>query len=229
MHPSKAAVVVVSYQGRSLWIWTVWWWLRSLSAAGRWSDLPSRWSNPPHSWESKPSGSTRLPLQQETGNRKLERATAVYVFTSKEAEKEKHYKKLQYALIVCLDFCPHVCPVSTFLLAFRTIFSNFTNLVWVSKMQKTIISHPIQGSSCWNECKLWSGSKMFVSNHSLTEQMRAGAASLRQSRIICLPIHPPPPAPPPPPRAPSQPTIQGFPKLNKSTQSHQTMTDIHDN
>lgn len=72
--PSEAAVVLVApYRGRSLWIWTVWWWLRSLSAAGRWSDLPSRWWNPPHSWESKPSGSTRLPLQQETGNRKSER------------------------------------------------------------------------------------------------------------------------------------------------------------
>ncbi len=75
----KQQVVMVSYRDRSLWIWTVWWWLRSLSAAGRWSDLPSRWSNPPHSWESKPSGSTRLPLQQETGNRKSERATEVCV------------------------------------------------------------------------------------------------------------------------------------------------------
>lgn len=67
-----------------------------------------------------------------------------------------------------------------------------------------------------------SGNKVFVSNHSLTEQMWAGATSLRQSRIICLSIRPPP-------SAPSQPTMQGFPKLYKSTQSHLTMTDIHDN
>lgn len=60
----------ITHRGRSLWILTVWWWLQSLSAAGRWSDLPSRWSTPPHSWESKPSGSTRLPLQWGTGNRK---------------------------------------------------------------------------------------------------------------------------------------------------------------
>lgn len=59
-----------THRGRSLWILTVWWWLQSLSAAGRWSDLPSQWSTRPHSWESKPSGSTRLPLhgEQETGS-----------------------------------------------------------------------------------------------------------------------------------------------------------------
>lgn len=68
-----------THQGRSLWILTVWWWLQSLSAAGRWSDLPSQWSTPPHSWESKPSGSTRLPLQWGTRNRKSGRATAAYV------------------------------------------------------------------------------------------------------------------------------------------------------
>lgn len=89
LHPfNHPVILVVPYQGRSLWILTVWWWLLSLSAAGRWSDLLSRWSNPPHSWESKPSGSTRLPLQQGRGNRKSKRATAVYfVFTSERAEK----------------------------------------------------------------------------------------------------------------------------------------------
>lgn len=59
-----------THRGRSLWILTVWWWLQSLSAAGRWSDLPSQWSTPPHSLESKPSGSTPLPLQW--GNKKQE-------------------------------------------------------------------------------------------------------------------------------------------------------------
>lgn len=68
-----------THRGRSLWISTVWWWLQSLSAAGRWSDLPSQWSTPPHSWESKPSGSTRLPLQWGTRNRKS--STAYVSFT----------------------------------------------------------------------------------------------------------------------------------------------------
>lgn len=71
-----------THRGRSLWILTVWWWLQSLSAAERWSDLPSQWSTPPHSWESKPSGSTRLPLQWGTRNRKSSTATADYVFSA---------------------------------------------------------------------------------------------------------------------------------------------------
>lgn len=58
----------------------------------------------------------------------------------------------------------------------------FLQISWEFCRKQNIISHPTQGSSCWNECKLWSGSKVFVSNHSLTEQMRAGAASLRQKR-----------------------------------------------
>ncbi len=101
---------------------------------------------------------------------------------------------LQYALLASLNLWPHACLF--FYDKYMTSSSNFTNFVRIIKMQKKIISHPIQGSSCWNECKLWSRSKVFVSNHSLTEQMRAGAASLHQSRIICLSIRLPPLLPP---------------------------------
>ena len=217
--PSEAAVVpAASYRGRSLWIWTVWWWLQSLSAAGRWSDLPSRWWTPPHSWESKPSGSTRLPLQQETGNRKSERELLWIVLlllqiTLKEKKKNiRTSHRENYQSVWTFALMPAL---------FLYLLLVFVNVVRVSRIQN-IISHPTQGSSCWNECKLWSGSKVFVSNHSLTEQMRAGAASPRQSGIICL--RPSPPLPPL-----DRPAIRRFPKLHESTQSHQTMTDIHDN
>lgn len=76
-----------------------------------------------------------------------------------------------------------------FFLHSKQFFSNFTNVV--IKMQKKLCLIQYRVSSCWNECKLWSGSKVFVGNHSLTEQMRAGAASLRQSRIIFLSSLPP--------------------------------------
>lgn len=92
---AASTVVTMSYRDRSLWISTVWWWLQSLSAAGRWSDLLSQWWIPPHSWESKPSESTRLPLQQERGNSKSDRATAAhtyqYIHTGKERSIVKSY------------------------------------------------------------------------------------------------------------------------------------------
>lgn len=79
-HTAVNESMMGTHRGRSLWILTVWWWLQSPSAAGRWSDLPSQWSTPPHSWESKPSGSTRLPLQWGTRNRKSSTAPAACVF-----------------------------------------------------------------------------------------------------------------------------------------------------
>lgn len=62
-----------SYRDRSLWIWTVWWWLQSPSVAERWSVRPCRWSSPPHSSGSEPSGSTRLPLRRENRKQKVRR------------------------------------------------------------------------------------------------------------------------------------------------------------
>lgn len=114
----------------------------------------------------------------------------------------KHSDKLQCTVCIIVNLCPHARLVFIFP-AFVTIFSNFTNRNQNAEKQCLIQ---------YRDCKLWSGSKVFVSNHSLTEQKRAGAASLRQSRIT------PPPTPPPPP--PAKQTIQSFLKLQKSTQSH---------
>lgn len=134
IHPSihssvhaAVAVVAVSYPGRSLWIWTVWWWLRSLSAAGRWSDLPCRWWSRPHSWESKPSGSTRLPLQQKTGKQEVrERATAVHVvfnYTWSWRRNMMLNASVHYQSVWTVALMPAICFQSLF--EFVIIFCNF--------------------------------------------------------------------------------------------------------
>lgn len=153
---------MVTHRGRSLWILTVWWWRQSLSAAGRWSDLPSRWLTPPHSWESKPSGSTRLPLQWGTGNRKSSTATAAYGFPQS--------RQCEIMLTKCSNNCLVTPLPSCFICLFIHCCENAGANALHSFIHSFVLSYRDRLERVWGE-----------------KWMHAGAASPHQNWTILLP------------------------------------------